>query len=349
MTITHKERMRRALAHEPVDRIPTQVNTTQAMGRRLAAHLGVTVDRLPKRLDNHFLRVDVVPERMRKDGRIAFDWWGVGFDTRQEGYAPVVHPLAGSTDLDAFAWPDPHAEGLLDRAARIIEQDEGEHFAAPNFGFALFERAWMLRGFEAFLMDLARDPEYVADLLERITEIQLVLVRRCLTLGVDGGYFGDDYGAQDNLLFSPRAWRTLIKPRLARLFAPFRDARLPVILHSDGRIGAILPDLVEIGVTAVNPVQPEVIDHTWLRRTFGGRLAYYGGVSTQRVLSQGSPEDVRGAVADCVAALAPDGTGLLLGPSHRLMSDVPLENVEALLAALEEVAPSAEAAPTPPD
>lgn len=335
MAVTHKERMQRALRHQPVDRIPTQVNYTQAMGQRMAARLGVTPDQLPQRLDNHFLRVDIAYERRHsKDGQIAFDWWGVGFDTGQEGYYVAVHPMADTKDLDAFPWPDPYAPDLLDRAARIVEQDSGEHFVAPNFGFALFERAWTLRGFETFLLDMAGDPGFSVELLDRITEIQLVLIQRFLVLGVDGGYFGDDYGAQSSLLLSPRMWRTLIKPRLARMFAPFREAGLPVILHSDGQIAALLPDLVEIGLTAINPVQPEVIDHVWLRRTFDNRLAYYGGISTQTILPQGSPQEVKRAVADCLTVLAPNDTGLVLGPSHRLMTDVPLENVEALLAAL---------------
>ena len=335
MSISHRERMRRALRHEPVDRIPTQVNYTQAMGQRLCAHLGVAPEQLPWRLGNHLLRLDLSNEQQRSsDGRIAFDWWGVGFDTQQEGYFVAVYPLAGTKDLDAFAWPDPHAPGLLDGAAQLVEEDGGEHFLAPNLGFALFERAWALRGFETFLLDMADDAGFAAELLDRITEIQLVLVQRFLSLGVDGGYFGDDYGAQNNLLFSPRMWRALIKPRLARLFAPFREAGLPVILHSDGQIAAILPDLVEIGLTAINPVQPEVVDHGWLKRTFGERLACYGGISTQAVRVQGSPLEVKRAVAGCLATLAPGDTGLVLGPSHRLMTDVPLENVEALLAAM---------------
>jgi uroporphyrinogen decarboxylase len=340
MTVTPKERMRRVLNHEPVDRIPTQVNYTQAMGQRLAAHLGVTLDQLPQRLGNHLLRINITHEdRRSEDGRIAFDWWGVGFDRTQEGYFDAVHPLADK-DLDAFAWPDPHAPGLLDGAARFVGQDAGEHFVAPNFGFALFERAWTLRGFDTFLVDMIDDPGFAAALLDRITEIQLVLIQRFLALGLDVGYFGDDYGAQNTLLFSPKMWRALIKPRLARLFAPFVEAGLPVILHSDGQIAAILPDLLEIGMTVLNPVQPEVIEHAWLRATFGDRLACYGGISTQTVLPQGSPQDVARAVAECRAVLAPDDTGLVIGPSHRLMTDVPLENVEALLAAITPDQPS---------
>ena len=221
----------------------------------------------------------------------------------------------------------------MDAAARTIEDDGGQHFVAPNLGFALFERAWSLRGFDTFLLDMVLDPGFAEDLLERITQIQLVLIGRFLDLGVDGGYFGDDYGSQANLLFSPAMWRTLIKPRLARLFAPFREAGLPVLMHSDGQISEILPDLVEIGLTAYNPVQPEVIDHAWLRRTFGNRLAYYGGLSTQTTLTQGTPQEVTSAVQACLAALAPENTGLVLAPSHRMMSDTPMENVEAMLEA----------------
>jgi uroporphyrinogen decarboxylase len=246
-------------------------------------------------------------------------------------------PLAENRDLDRLSWPDPRATGLLDGALRIIAADCGEHFIIPNFGFALFERAWSLRGFDAFLMDLALDPGYAGELLDRITEIQLVLVQRFLDLGVDGGYFGDDYGAQQNMLFSPATWRKLIKPRLARLFAPFREHGLPVLMHTDGQVQKILPDLVEIGLTTLNPVQPEVLEHAWLRATVGQSLSYYGGVSTQTVLPYGTQEEVRAAVQAAAKELAPDGTGLLIAPSHRMMTDIPVENVLAMLDAFQEL------------
>jgi uroporphyrinogen decarboxylase len=334
MALTHKERTRRALAREPVDRLPTQINYTTAMGRRIAAHLGVSLEGLSARLDNHLLRVDISYESpSSEDKRVAFDWWGVGFDTQEEGYFIAVNPLAETKNLNAYAWPDPHAAGLLSGAARLIKADRGEHFVVPNFGFALFERAWFLRGFETFLLDMALDAGFAEEVLERITEIQLVLIRRFLELGVDGGYFGDDYGAQHHMLFSPKTWRKLIKPRLARMFAPFREAGLPVIMHSDGQIADVLPDLVEIGLTAFNPVQPEVMDHAWFRDTFGERLAAYGGISTQTVLPQGTSQQVRKAVADCRAILGSDNTGLVLAPSHRMMTDIPMVNVQALLEA----------------
>jgi uroporphyrinogen decarboxylase len=339
MNLRHKERVRRAFAHESVDRLPTQINYTHAAAALMAEYLGVPRTELPTRLDNHLLRVGISAERkLSQDGRISFDWWGVGFDTHEEGYFVTLNPLVESKDLDDHRWPDPHSPGLLDGAVEAIERDEGRRFVVPNLGFALFERAWTLRGFDTFLLDLALDAGFAEDLLERVLEVQLVLIQRFLELGVDGGYFGDDYGGQHHMLFSPRMWRKLIKPRLARLFAPFREAGLPVILHSDGQIADVLPDLVEIGVTVYNPVQPEVVDHAWLQSAFGDQLAYYGGISTQTVLPNGSAAEVKQAIMECAAALAPNGTGLLMAPSHRLMTDIPMENVEAMLEAFASLA-----------
>ena len=338
MPLTHKERTRRALTHQPVDRLPTQISYTGRQGEQLAAHFGVANRDLPARLDNHLLRVDLTHQGvLSEDGTASFDWWGCGFDTQEEGYFVRVSPLEEAKDLDAYPWPNPDAPHLLDGAVQAMAADNGAHFVVPNFGWALFERAWALRGLVEFMMDMKRDPRYAGELLDRITEIQLALIHRFIALGVDGGYFGDDYGGQVNMLISPQTWRTLVKPRLARLFAPFREAGLPILMHSDGHIEPILPDLVEIGLTVYNPVQPEVTDHTWLRQTFGNQLAYYGGVSTQTVLPFGTPAEVREATIKAARDLAPQGTGLLLAPSHRMMSDIPMANVEALLGAFAEL------------
>ena len=324
--------MLRALRREPVDRIPTQSNYTRLMGRLLAEHFGIAEAQLPQRLGNHLVRVDLdYPRRTNADGSIEFDWWGAGWDTRTEGYWHAFSPLKDSLDLDRFAWPDPNDPAILGAAGRTILQQGATSFIVPNLGMYLFERAWSLRGFDRLLMDMLERTEWVEELLDRITEIQLILSRRFVAAGVDGGYFGDDYGAQRAMLFSPRLWRRLIKPRLARLFSVFVDAGLPVILHSDGDIRKILPDLVEIGLTTLNPVQPEVLDHTWLQREYGTKLSFYGGVSTQGVLPNGTVEEVRAATIACARTLAPCGTGLLLGASHRMQSDIPARNVEAML------------------
>jgi uroporphyrinogen decarboxylase len=336
--LTRKERVRRALLSEPIDHIPTQINYTAAFGQILAANFGVPLELLPEYIGNHILRVDISHDvQLSDDGYVGYDWWGVGFDTREEGYYAAISPLAETKALDNYHWPDPHAPDLLQDAEKTIADSGEAYFIIPNIGFALFERAWSLRGFEQFFLDLATDPAYAGALLDRIAELQLELIQRYLELGVDGGYFGDDYGAQKNLLLSPRMWRTLIKPRLARLFGPFKERGLPIIMHSDGQIQQILPDLIEIGLTTLNPVQPEVLNHAWLQSQYGDRLSFYGGISTQTVLPNGTAEEVRAAVVRVVSALAPEGTGLIIAPSHRMMSDIPVENVTALLTAFQQL------------
>lgn len=335
--MTPKQRIRRALRHEPVDHIPFQTGYTGAMGQNLARHFDVSAGELPSRLSNHLVRVDISFEkRTNEDGSVAFDWWGAGWDTRTEGYWHAYSPLANSLDLDANLWPDPGRADLLEEAKASINAT-GSYFVIPNLGMCLFERAWSLRGFDALLLDMADRPEWVEDLLDRITDIQVRLARRFIKAGVDGGYFGDDYGAQRSMLFSPRMWRRFIKPRLAQMFAVFVEAGLPVILHSDGDIRAILPDLVEIGLTALNPVQPEVLEHGWLAREYGSKLAFCGGISTQSVMVSGDPSAVRDATLRCARTLAPGGTGLILGPSHRMQSDIPMVSVDAMLAVFREL------------
>ncbi len=337
MELSKKERTRRALTRLPVDRLPTQVNYTSRMGRLLAEHFQVPMSELEERLGNHLLRIDIAHQRPKNlDGSIEFDWWGAGWDTRTEGYWHASAPLLSPDDLASYRWPDPNAGGLLDCAAKAIADRGASYFVVPNFGMCLFERAWSLRGFDNLLMDMVDRPDWVEELLDGITEIQVALARRFVAAGVDGGYFGDDYGAQRAMLFSPRMWRRMMKPRLARMAAVFRDAGLPVILHSDGDIKAILPDLAEIGVTTLNPVQPEVLDHEWLHREYSQRFTFYGGISTQLVLPQPDLDQVRRATRACARQLAPDGTGLLLGPSHRMQSDIPPRNVEAMLEAFHD-------------
>jgi len=336
--MTRKERVRRSLFYESIDHLPTQTNYTTVFSQAISDYFGVSLSQLPEYLGNHILRVDINHEmQLSDDDNIRFDWWGVGFDSREEGYFPAVSPLAEIKDLDHYAWPDPYAPGLLQKAGEIQAAKGAEYFIIPNLGFALFERAWALRGFEQFFIDMATDPSYAALLLDRITEIQLVLINRYLDLGVHGGYFGDDYGAQKNMLFAPQMWRSLIKSRLARLFKPFKERGLPIIMHSDGQIQQILPDLLDIGLTTLNPVQPEVLDHVWLRDQYGGRLSFFGGISTQTMLPHGTEDQVKNAVSLAVKMLAPNGTGLVIAPSHRLMSDTPLKNITALLEAFRQL------------
>jgi hypothetical protein len=117
--LNHKERLLHAFRHEPVDRLPTQINYTAGMGAKMAAHFGIEMDDLPAFLDNHLLRVDLSFEQQRsQDGQTRFDWWGAGHDTGEEGYYIRVNPLANSRDLEAYACPIPTPRGFLSKPGK---------------------------------------------------------------------------------------------------------------------------------------------------------------------------------------------------------------------------------------
>ena len=154
--MTKRERVKAVLKREPVDAPPVQASFTSAMAEKLSRHFGQPVSGLPRLFNNHLLRVDISFEKPKSpDGAVEYDFWGAGFNAKEEGYFVQEHPLADLDELSAFPWPNPAAPGLLNAAAGAIKAEElGEaRFIIPNFGFALFERAWSLRGLENFMVD----------------------------------------------------------------------------------------------------------------------------------------------------------------------------------------------------
>lgn len=332
-----RERVENVVNHRPVDQLPIQFSYTKVMAEKLSSLFQVDVSKIGEVLGNHLLRVDIsYDKKVDEDQGIEYDWWGAGFSSTEEGYFVKDAPLEDEDNYDGFKWPDPDQPGLFDQAKELIAANHDEKFVIPNQGFALFERAWSLRGFEDFLADMLAEPELCEELLDKITDIQCRIAEKFIELGVDGGYFGDDYGTQSSLLMSPDQWRQMIKPRLAKMFDVFKSKGKPVFMHSDGNLIPILPDLIEIGLDCLNPVQPEIYDYKELKKTFGDKLAFYGGISTQVALPHGDAEVVRKSVQHAFEELACDGTGLILGPSHRMMGDIPVESVAYMLESIRD-------------
>jgi uroporphyrinogen decarboxylase len=133
----------------------------------------------------------------------------------------------------------------------------------------------------------------------------------------------------------PHLWRKLIKPRLARLFARVKESGKFVCMHSDGQVDAIFEDLIEIGLDMYNPLQPEIRDVAAVKRRFGDRLSFHGGIGIQDLLPHGTPEQVRAEVRRLIDVLGAGG-GYILGPSHAIMADAPVENLVALIEAVRD-------------
>ncbi len=281
--------------------------------------------------------------------RAFLDEWGVVRRMPKDGFFfdAATAPLGGEIDaghIRRFAWPDggdpARRVGIAAEARRVIA-DEGRAVYVGSVCAGLTEMLFRLRGFEDGYMDLAADPSLARALMERVLEVKLAWWGAVLPeLGdaVDIVGEADDLGGQATPLFSPRTYRELVKPLHAELFAFIRArTTAKVLLHSCGAIRELLPDLVEIGVDVLNPVQVSAagMETAALKRDFGRDLVFWGGgVDTQGVLGSGTPDEVRAEVRRRIGDLAPGG-GYVFASVHNIQANVPPENVAAMWEAVE--------------
>ncbi len=191
-----------------------------------------------------------------------------------------------------------------------------------------------MRGFDEFLLDLAIAPERAAAVMDRVQAYLMERTRRILEAGrglIDMIEYNDDVGGQNGLLISPAAWRQHLKPRMAEFIRLCKPYGVAVRYHSCGGIRPIIPDLIEIGVDVLNPVQTTArgMDAEGLKRDFGDRLSFNGGIDTQGLLPHATADEVRRETRRLIDTLGRDG-GLILAPSHVYQADVPVENVVAV-------------------
>lgn len=194
-----------------------------------------------------------------------------------------------------------------------------------------WEKAYFSRGIENFLADMAGDPDWAQQLLDTIIRKNLVMMENFLVRPeIDGVLLGSDWGTQRDLIMSPESWRKMIKPGEEAEYKLVKKYGKHVFIHSCGCITGIMKDIVELGVDVLNPVQPECMDLKQLKSDYGSKLTYYGGISTQKTLPYGTPAEVAAETARTIELMAKDG-GYITASSQELQSDVPYENVKALI------------------
>lgn len=262
------------------------------------------------------------------------DEWGVGWMDDGHGARPEIHPLeSGYALATGSPIPEPDVPGRFDGAERVLAGC-GDRYRLARVWFTLFERLWMLRGFENVLVDPLMHRREFERLRDRVVEFDLALVDRWLERGVHGVFFSDDWGTQRGLLVDPDHWRRFYRPSYELLFDRVRRGGAHVWMHLCGDVAAILPDLVDLGLNVLNPVQPRAMDVRRLARDFGGRICFYGGIDVQGTLIFGSPEEVRAEVRTLIDLFGAFGGGYIAGTSHTVMPETPLDNVVALYEAL---------------
>jgi uroporphyrinogen decarboxylase len=253
-------------------------------------------------------------------------------------YDMVEFPLAACTmeALEKFAWPNPEdpgrVRGVQDELARLRSETD---YALEAGLVGLWETCWFTVGLERMLYALTDFPDFVEALMDRT--LALLLGMHGAYLDAAGPYLDmvtlwDDYGIQSTSLISSARWRSLVKPRLAELVAMIRSKTGAAIgLHSCGSIVSLLDDLAEIGIQVINPVQVSArnMSPAELKKRYGDRLTFWGGIDTQFLLPKSSQAEVRQAVRDTVNLMAPGGA-YILAAVHNIQPGVPPENIVAM-------------------
>ena len=376
--MTHRERALAALNHQEPDRVPIDLSAaagdfiTIPAHRALLDYLGLSArpisvlrkemqyavvdEDILRRFDVDFRRLDLgAPDKSAEEtgpNDSYRDDWGILRRRPPDGFyydlVPGSSPLRDAenvADLERFPWPDPDDQGLYrglrERAKRLHEEtDYAVVLSAPCEFFGI---AGLLRGWENFYMDLAANQTLAEALMDRCLEYFLSVAHRALH---EAGEYADvvvasrdDFGGTDRPLLSPSTFRRLIKPRLRRVFDLYRShTAAKRFMHCDGAIFDLIPDMIDVGLEALNPIQVSAVgmgDTRKLKREFGGRLTFWGGIDTHNVLPHGSTEDVRCEVRRRLADLG-QGGGYVGCSVHSFQPDVPPENIIAMFEAFNE-------------
>jgi uroporphyrinogen decarboxylase len=330
-TMTKREVIRAVLEGKRPPYVPWSMGFTKEAKQKLQAHYGCADIEAP--LENHLLKLgsdigffkDIGGDRVQ-------DVFGVVWDrTIDKDIGNVQGQVLPGSTLSGYEFPDPLDSRFFDDIPGKIDR-YGDRFRVFQIGFSLYERAWTLRGLEALMMDFFDHPEFVHELLGSIVDYNISQTRKALEYDIDAVYFGDDWGQQRGLQMGPKTWREFVLPVLRRMYGVVRDAGKYVMIHSCGDVDELFDDLIDAGVNCFNPFQPEVMDVYSLLPRYRGRLAFHGGLSTQRTMPFGTVEQVR-AETRRLLELGRDGS-YILAPAHDVEGDVPLEN---MLAVIEEV------------
>lgn len=348
--LTPRERWQAVLAGERPDRVPCDYTGTAEVTARLQRDLGCASEReLWERLgiDKLIYLAPKHPLAKEDNWHMQSLWsiwhievvnisYGEGLGTYEEA---ATHPLAKAetvADLERFDWPDPDAWQVDGVRAKCQEWRSYPILGGCYEPFYLYCR---LRGMEQSLADLAANPVLAEAIMERIYYIHESVIRRTLQAAgglVDFIYVAEDLGTQNSLLMSPAAFRLFIKPWLRKMIDLAHSFGVKVMHHDDGAIRPLLPELIEIGIDVLNPVQWRCrgMEREGLARDFGKSVVFHGAVDNQQTLPFGAPEDVRREVADNIRIFR-NCKGYIVAPCHNIQPNTSTANIVALYDAVQ--------------
>ncbi|MSO93562.1 MAG: hypothetical protein EXQ86_09220 [Rhodospirillales bacterium] len=373
-----RDRFIRTLRHEPTDRVPVLYRMKHEAKAKLARVYGIADastgrkhnPELELRLGNDAIIYQIginadFSHRHIAIGETWFNHFGVGYGksglqgrTAEEetefkktqdfwGPAKVVpenfpkhHPIKSMEDFKNYKWPDPNDPALLDPINDICKRYQDDNFIIVDLSSTLIEAAYAhIVGTQNFFLYMFDEPELVKGVLDGLTDYYTQIGLNAIRRGADMIRVGDDVGAQQAMMVSPKQWRELAKPRFDSMFKAYRKENPDIFikLHSCGDYSPILPDEIDLGVNLSGLMQPTggLKDQVGIKQKYGKDLALVGGLDVQRLLPRGQVEIVRQGVLDVMKNLAVGG-GYIFSPSHYILADVPVQNIYAMIEAQRE-------------
>lgn len=346
--MNHRENFIAAMRRQPFEQIPFQFSMCPSLIEKLKIRYG-TSD-IVKAFDMPVRYIELPAPKVMPDYRkfhknadeLSFiDEWGVGHKFGSTAhFTHFYSPMADfetPDEVNAYPYPDIMEESRWLEVDKKVQEAHDEGRAAVYFAIQVFEPAWYLRGLDNLLADFLTDEDMAAACMDNMCKIQCKVAERAAKSGADMIVFGDDVGSQRALMMSLETWRRWVKPATAATIAAAKKVSPNVLAmyHSDGVINEIIPELIEIGVDVLNPVQPECMDPVKIKKLYGDRLSFLGTVGTQTTMPFGTAEDVKETVRKMIENVGKGG-GLTIAPTHMLEPEVPWENIEAFVDAVRQ-------------
>ena len=334
--MTPREIVLEQIKHHPTNPVPYSLGFEASVAERLTEHYGG--DSWKERLVPYIVKCCGIDRRKQEpvDEGKARDPFGSVWRTDRRPFH-LEEPGLPSPSFDGYDFPAVDAfvdPDMKQNALKSLKELSGS-FTTIGVGWGLWETCWGIRGFSNALMDCAAEPDFFAELLDRLTDLYLEQLELCAEIPADAFMFGDVWGDQRGVMIGPERWREFFKPRYARIYAAAHAQGKIVISHCCGSVADIMADLIDIGLDVLESVQPEAagMNPYELKKQWGDKITFWGCLGSQSTIPFGSPEEIRAEVGRLRREMG-EGGGYILAPAKPLQPGTPTENAVAVVEAL---------------